>query len=315
MYRHVFVAGTFDGIHKGHEALLRRAFDEGENVTIGLTPDDFVKKFKKLTIRRYSTRKKELEDWLRDHKFQARIIPIEDPYEPAASMAEIDAIVTSTKTAFRAREINDIRHLRGLSELAVLEVPMTIAEDKKPISSSRMRSGEIDQDGKLILPDNLRPELSRPLGRVLSGQEIKQSIDDHRGAVVITVGDVATETLIRNNVIPSLAIIDQKVGRKSHDTLRHLPKIVLRARISVKSGPGYIAKEATGVIANWSKKPERMLLIIEGEEDLLALPAIVHAPKGSVVYYGQPGEGLVEVVVMQEKKKDVVALLERFAVK
>lgn len=325
MYRNVFVAGTFDGIHKGHEVLLTQAFNEGEKIVIGLTPDDFVKKFKKSIIRNYTTRKKELEDWLQKHHLanRADIITIKDAHEPAASMATIDAIVVSEKTAFRGREINELRKKRNLKELAILEVPMVPAEDTKAISSSRLRNGEIDRDGRLVLPDNLRPELAKPLGRVLVDEDIMQSLNAHRSDTLITVGDVATETLIMHDVIPSLAIIDQKVGRKPHDTLSHLPALLLRSKRNVTSGPGYIAKEAIEAIVQWAKKPKTTLLFVKGEEDLLALPAIAHASQGSVVYYGQPEQalwacgpmaksGLVEVVVENKKKQEVLALLERF---
>ena len=324
-YPRVFVAGTFDGIHKGHEALLNRAFKEGGSVTIGLTSDAFIGKFKSDQLAQFAQRKQALELWLAKYPRRPTIIAIDDVHEPAASMPELDAIVVSTVTAFRAREINDIRESRGLNALAILEVPMVNAQDKKPISSTRMRNGHIDRDGRLVMPDNLRPELAKPLGRVLSGQEIKQSIDTHRGAIVITVGDVATETLIKHELTPSLAIIDQKVARVPHDTLARIPKTLLRARISAKSGPGYIAKEVEEIIANWSKKPERTLLIIEGEEDLLALPAIVYAPVGSVVYYGQPEQalwacgpmakaGLVEVIISQEKIETSRSILQQFMI-
>ena len=238
------------------------------------------------------------------------IITIDDVHEPAASMSTIDAIVVSEETAFRAREINDIRKERVLRELAILEVPMIDAEDRKPISSTRLRNGEIDQDGRLVMPDNLRPELAKPLGTVLGEREIGNSIAGNRGNIIITVGDVATKTLLDSGVTPRLAIIDFRVGRKSSSILEKYRDSLVKKSLSVKSGPGYISKEALQAIR--AKHKEKRVIIVDGEEDLLALPAIVHAPEGSIVYYGQPGEGLVEVVVTQEKKKDVVALLERF---
>ncbi len=314
MYHHIFVAGTFDGIHKGHEVLLARAFLDGKRVIIGLTPDDFVKKFKTSKIRDLGSRKKELEDWLRQKQFMSRtsIITIKDAHEPAASIPKLDAIVVSAKTAFRAREINDIRKKRGLSELAVLEVPMIDAEDRKPISSTRLRNGEIDGEGRLVMPDNLRPELAKPLGTVLGETAISSSIERNRQKSIITVGDIATETLIKHGVTPSLSIIDQKVGRKPYDTLKNLPNALLGHRTNVVSGPGYIAQEAIKLIEKWTKDPKTTLLVVDGEEDLLALPAIHHAPEGSVVYYGQPQEGLVEVMVTEEKKREVVALIDKF---
>ena len=43
----VAVGGTFDEFHKGHRSLLKKAFEVGNHVLIGLCSDDFVKKLKK----------------------------------------------------------------------------------------------------------------------------------------------------------------------------------------------------------------------------------------------------------------------------
>ena len=87
-------------------------------------------------------------------------------------------------------------------------------------------------------------------------------------------------------------------------------------RVSIASGPGFIAKEAIEVIKKWTLHPEeKILLAISGEEDLLALPAIAYGPVGAVVYYGQPGSGVVEVVVTPEKQNLAIALLNKFSVK
>lgn len=306
MFTSVFVAGTFDGMHKGHTALLSEAFVQGKNVIIGLTSDKFVKKLKKTNVRDFGSRKRELGRLYPS----ARIIPIDDVHEPAASMPDLDAIVVSTETAFRAREINELRRRRHLRALATLEVPMVAAQDRKPISSTRLRHGEIDRDGRLIMPDNLRPELAKPLGRVLIERDIAQSLRAHRSDTLITVGDVATETLITYGVIPALAIIDQKVGRKPYEMISRLPKSLVHSSTHVQSGPGFISEEAIEAIRAGTNG-ER-LIIVDGEEDLLAIPAIVHAPIGGVVYYGQPKKGLVEVLVTEEKKRHVLALLKQF---
>jgi pantetheine-phosphate adenylyltransferase len=41
------VGGTFDELHKGHRALLMKAFEVGEKVLIGLCLDEFVKSMRK----------------------------------------------------------------------------------------------------------------------------------------------------------------------------------------------------------------------------------------------------------------------------
>ena len=52
--------------------------------------------------------------------------------------------------------------------------------------------------------------------------------------------------------------------------------------------------------------------IVDGEEDLLVLPVLEYAPIGSILYYGQPGKGIVEVVVTNTVKKEAKNLLSRF---
>jgi hypothetical protein len=37
----------------------------------------------------------------------------------------------------------------------------------------------------------------------------------------------------------------------------------------------------------------RVLILVKGEEDLAVIPAAILAPPGSLVFYGQPGEGVV----------------------
>lgn len=310
MYTHLFVAGTFDGLHKGHIALFMRAFHEGERVTIGVTSDAFVQKYKSVQLGKfaqYSIRKNQLEAWVTAKRLRGRatIIPIDDPYEPAASMGDLDALVVTGENRKRGEEINELRRSRGLAPLTLIEVPMVAAEDGQPISSTRMRNGEIDHNGRLVMPESMREALGKPLGKVLKGwipQEKKQ--------MIITVGDIATKTFLDTGITPFLAIIDGKVGRKPFgETLKLLqPQKVKPFRFkAVKSGPGYISKQAIQAI----KKMPRVIFI-DGEEDLLVLPAILHAPLGSILYYGQPGEGLVEVVVTESKKQQALALLGKF---
>ena len=51
-------------------------------------------------------------------------------------------------------------------------------------------------------------------------------------------------------------------------------------------------------------------LLVNGEEDLLVIPACIHAPANAVVLYGQPGRGLVVVPVSDEIKTRMQALLD-----
>ncbi len=133
---------------------------------------------------------------------------------------------------------------------------------------------------------------------------------------MITVGDVATETLLERNVVPSLVIIDGKVGRMPYEEARRLLTTFIYRYMKVKSGPGFIAKDAILLIRRWARHPRKQCAIeVDGEEDLLTLPAITEAPHGSVIYYGQPGKGLVEIEVTKDIQQQVKKLLRQFPVK
>lgn len=316
MYHRVFVAGTFDRLHKGHDTILTAACNAGEAVTIGLTSDLFVKNFKKnIPVAPFEERKKALEQWLAAHGYgdKTLIVPIDDPYEPAASLTDIEVLVVTPENKSRGEEVNRIRKEKGLAPLRLLVVPLVPAQDTKAIASTRIRNGEIDHRGRLLLPDNLRPELGQPIGPVLIGDAIGSSIEAHRNGIIVTIGDITTKTLLSAGVIPSLSVVDFLVARAPYPELDGRFTALNIFRVHVNSGPGFIAKEAISVIQKWASHPEeKIVLAVSGEEDLLALPAIAYAPIGAVVYYGQPGKGAVEVVISADKQREAKALLARF---
>ncbi|MEM1530851.1 MAG: phosphopantetheine adenylyltransferase [Candidatus Bathyarchaeia archaeon] len=152
-FKIVAVGGTFDELHKGHKTLLKTAFIYGENVWIGLCTDEFARKLRKNhEIASYEERINELKRFLNDLgvSSRAKIIPLSDPYGPAATSTEIEAIVVSRETEPRARELNALRVRNGLKPLEIISIDMVPAEDRIPISTTRIRRGEIDRDGKLI---------------------------------------------------------------------------------------------------------------------------------------------------------------------
>ncbi|MEM2369336.1 MAG: phosphopantetheine adenylyltransferase [Candidatus Bathyarchaeia archaeon] len=152
-FRIVGVGGTFDELHKGHKVLLKTAFEYGETVWIGLTTDGFAKKLRKNHgIAPYDVRLRNLMKFLEDLSVSSRaeIVPLDDPYGPAASNPEIEAIVVSRETEEKAREINILRGRRGIKPLEVIVIDMVLAEDQIPISTTRIKRGEINHEGRLI---------------------------------------------------------------------------------------------------------------------------------------------------------------------
>ncbi|MEM3061892.1 MAG: phosphopantetheine adenylyltransferase [Candidatus Bathyarchaeia archaeon] len=151
-FKLVAVAGTFDILHLGHKTLLNKAFEIGEKVIVGICSDKMAKRMKKShPVNPYWIRKKGLLEFFKNlgHTDKARIVQINDPYGPAITDEEMDAIVVSEQTEYRAHEINEIRKENGLNLLKIISIKMVKAENGGPLSSSRIRKGEIDSEGHL----------------------------------------------------------------------------------------------------------------------------------------------------------------------
>ena len=51
---------------------------------------------------------------------------------------------------------------------------------------------------------------------------------------------------------------------------------------------------------------------VNGEEDLVVLPLILLTPLNTIIYYGQPSEGLVKVIVSESIKDKAYNLVSKF---
>ena len=152
-FRTVAVGGTFDELHKGHRTLLCKAFEVGEYVLIGLTSDEFVANMHKShKTASYSERLAELSCFLEKPEFKSRfeISPLYTSYGLTLNKDNLDALVVSQETAKIGETINKKRVEIGLLSLSIIEIDLVIAENKKPISTTRIRTNEIDKNGNLL---------------------------------------------------------------------------------------------------------------------------------------------------------------------
>ena len=153
-FKTVGVGGTFDELHKGHRALLMKAFEAGEHVIIGMTSDAFVGKLEKPHVTaRYDQRVKELRNFLKEEELpkRTRIIPINDAFGGVLlSKNPIEALVVSKETEPTARSINEKRKEKGLPQLEIIIIDMVPSENHSAISTTRIRKGEIDREGHLL---------------------------------------------------------------------------------------------------------------------------------------------------------------------
>ncbi len=152
-YYIVAMGGTFDVLHRGHRRLLKEAFRIGRKVMIGVTTDEFARSLHKPhKFDPYSKRKNDLERLLSRWGLLSRatIVPLYDKFGPTVTDRHIDALVVSRRTMGTAHEINKRRRAKGLKPIAVDPIDLILAEDRRPISSTRIRRGRIDREGRLL---------------------------------------------------------------------------------------------------------------------------------------------------------------------
>lgn len=147
--------GTFDELHIGHLALLSKAFEVGDKVIIGVSSDDFATRVKqkgKLN-HTYEQRVKNLQDTIDKqygHQVKYTVAKLDNEFGPTVTQGRVDALVASSETARKGKEINNIRRVNGLKPISIIAVDILKAEDGGPISSTRIRAGEIDGSGKTL---------------------------------------------------------------------------------------------------------------------------------------------------------------------
>ena len=145
------VGGTFDVLHKGHRAILARAFAEGDSVLIGLTTDGMAMRTRDRKVKPYAGRERALRRYL-DKAFpdqEYEIVAISDELGPAATMRELDVLVVSEGSYSNGRRVNESRGKRGLKRLKLVRIPHVLADDGKPISATRVLAGECDAEGRM----------------------------------------------------------------------------------------------------------------------------------------------------------------------
>ena len=154
-FNNVAVGGTFDELHRGHKTLLKKPFEIGKHVLIGLSTEEFADKMNKPHIvAPYEQRLKDLEGFLQKSGWSDRttIVPLDDPFGAAATKERVDALVVSRETEKTASKINKRRKLNRLPPLQIVVIDMVPSENHGTISTTRIRRGEIDREGHVLKP-------------------------------------------------------------------------------------------------------------------------------------------------------------------
>lgn len=163
------------------------------------------------------------------------------------------------------------------------------------------------------LTEEVRKILREPIGLLLTEKDgiipgrLKRILEESRSRKVIVVGDYTARRLQKHGLDADVYILDNKIMRQPTRPL----DLDLDRTIYVRNPAGNITEEAWRGVEEAVRSDKRTKVMVCGEEDLLALPAILSSPVGSLVLYGQPRAGLVVVSVTKEKKSEVSRIVER----
>ena len=160
------------------------------------------------------------------------------------------------------------------------------------------------------LQPDLRSELKEPMGRIYTDAD--ELLAD-AGEPVVAVGDMVTYHLLEAGHTPAVARVDERTEREAVDerVREALDAAAFDREVRVENPAATLTADLLAALADAIESGETTLLDVDGEEDLAALPAILAAPDGASVVYGQPGEGMVLVTVDGEARDAARAILEQ----
>jgi uncharacterized protein (UPF0218 family) len=163
-----------------------------------------------------------------------------------------------------------------------------------------------------LLTSELRKELKKPQGLLIDGpfeetmKRLKELIEEEKPSLIVSVGDVVSRNMIEHGIPLNVLIVDNKVMRKPIQPIT----VDTDQTLYAKNPPGTITDEAWAAIRSAIEQKGKTRVMIDGEEDLLTLVAVLSAPEDALVVYGQPHVGIVVVKVTEETREKMRRIVD-----
>jgi len=331
--KHAVLAGAFDHLHKGHQKLLKTAVKSAATISCGLSQQKLTKnKTLPSLIQSTKTRQKQLARFLSDHSNHWSIFNLTHPLKPAISSSQFDSIIATTQTLSTVNKINHLRQQNHLLPLKPIIIDLLKSSDKKSLSSTRIRKGQINRQGyayhqifpqkTLHLPPIHRQSLRRPFDTLLTGSlnhlgwaslKAKKILEKKPPFITIAVGDIAVISLLQQKIHLNLAIVDLKTKRQPVFSSLNQLGLSPNPHHLVTNPPSTITPSLiTSLTQAFQTLSAPQTILVKGEEDLAVLPAILLSPLNTAIFYGQPEKGLVHIRVTEKQKQKALNLLQKF---
>ena len=163
------------------------------------------------------------------------------------------------------------------------------------------------------LPVDLRNLLKTPMGELVNEKRLIVILSNED--LIVSIGDLVTYTILKNNIEPIICIVDYKTHRgKFPLEFVQLIKSFGDNVIEVENPQGCISDDLwNAIITAFDNNSLGVSTRIEvdGEEDLASLAVIFLAPSDVTIIYGLPDKGVLVVRSTQENKEKVKEVLEK----
>jgi len=155
------------------------------------------------------------------------------------------------------------------------------------------------------LEPSMRKEFSKPLGKLFKGDpevsfpeaikwmnnqfsDLFDGSSKEKPPIVIGVGDVVSQSILKNKFLRPLVkylFIDGESQRGRNQFM--IPKLGTSIKKTFYNPAGFINKDIFDFFQESLHDDNQYLVVIDGEEDLLVIPAILES-NNSFIFYGQP---------------------------
>lgn len=305
------LGGTFDHFHIGHESFIDYAFKYGQKLIIGVTDDNFTKtKDYPQSLQPYKVRARAVNHYCKKQNIPHEIVPLSDPYGPTIDREnkKIDSLCVTTETLPGGEKINELRSAMGMRELPIFIAPLIKNNLGQAIHAEQIRAGKINRQGEaysqiikedLAINNKQRQFFTKPLGPITKVAKHKKK------TIVAVVGDYALNQFIEKQWSYNVGVFDKLTQREPYIT-KHLDKLNIDIRIN--NPAGYVSLESINKTSQIDFS-EQTHIYVTGEEDLVTVAIILAMPLESLIYYGQPNEGMVVLKITEELKEKISKLL------
>ncbi len=317
----------YDRLHLGHHILLERLAERPRPIA-GVADGEFVGKDLELgqIVQPVGERVKYLSSYLQESEMKhISVRPFSRVEEILNIKGQVTIIMFRGPCCSEIEEqiVEAIRN-RARNDFSFDLLNPVRADDGDKLSSARIRLGEIDRQGRSLrgtqepprrMGDELRGNLQTPKGEVFAAKDgspekrVVERIKAERPPLVIAVGDVTCATLGQCGYTPDVQVVDGITKRGAYSMEFHAD-----VEYIVYNPAAVIYPEAWSVVDTAIHCNKRVLIRVQGEEDLIGFPAVLLAPDDAVLLYGQPNVGIVWVNVNEENRRLARAFLNEMPV-